>query len=579
MIIWIDDLLGHAKTLEEWFVVLENVLLITENVGLVFSITKCVLLLKEVKWCGKIFSATSITHDPERIRSLVELPSPCDAQQLQQFIYATQWMARTIPQYVSKMLILTDLYESIMAKQPKRTRACARRVSLSTLWEAKHDQAFQDVKQTIARLATLASPDPHKIQCIFGDASERMCGGMVTQIPVEDKSLPPCQMRHEPLGFWGHKFTASQQHWKMSVKEGFVQKELLFKMAYLFPPSSHKIMMFSDHKNLLTIFSPEKWNKPKSQMLERWSMEMQDFHKAYIIYHIDGEKHYMGDIISRWEVEPPPVVNKLVRMVKTRAQTAAASQRAEQVLMNAKTSLRSHVRSFEKDGFVWPSLDEIQRSQQTHLADSLHLKKKKYVQGKDGVWTNSKSKILIPTNDVSLRLRIVIVAHCGEHNGHVGKAETLKTIRQVFTWQKLDDDVGMICDECLHCYPVRGGHRVPRPLGEQVHGTRVGQVLHTDVLYVEDEAKADSTVNTKFNCIIVLYCDFSGLTWLVPCLDANAEDIASVLASWRSRYKTPEIIVSDQASYFKSQFVKAYLQKTGTKGPFSHPRGDDPRLF
>ena len=174
-------------------------------------------------------------------------------------------------------------------------------------------------------------------------------------------------------------------------------------------------------------------------------------------------------------------------------------------------------------------------------------------------------KILIPSNDLSLRLRIVIVAHCGEHNGHVGKTETLKTIRQVFTWQRLEDDVGKICGECLHCYPVRGGHRVPRPLGEQVHGTRVGQVLHTDVLYVEDEAKADSTVNTKFNCIIVLYCDFSGLTWLVPCLDANAEDIASVLASWRSRYKTPEIIVSDQASYFKSQFVKAYLQKTGTK--------------
>ena len=46
LIIWIDDLLGHAKTLEEWFTVLEQVLLISEKVGLVFSITKCDLLLK-----------------------------------------------------------------------------------------------------------------------------------------------------------------------------------------------------------------------------------------------------------------------------------------------------------------------------------------------------------------------------------------------------------------------------------------------------------------------------------------------------------------------------------------------------
>ena len=67
--------------------------------------------------------------------------------------------------------------------------------------EAQHDQAFQDVKQTIARSATLAYPDPQMIQWNFGDVKERMCGGMVTQIPVEDMSLHPCEMRHEPLGF------------------------------------------------------------------------------------------------------------------------------------------------------------------------------------------------------------------------------------------------------------------------------------------------------------------------------------------------------------------------------------------
>ena len=100
----------------------------------------------------------------------------------------------------------------------------------------------------------------------------------------------------------------------------------------------------------------------------------------------------MGDIISRWEIEPPPVVNKLVRIVKTRAQTAADNHRQERVLINTAPSFSSRVQPFEQDGFVWPSMDEIHRSQQTHLADSQHLEKKKYFQGKDGVWTNSKSK-------------------------------------------------------------------------------------------------------------------------------------------------------------------------------------------
>ena len=40
--------------------------------------------------------------------------------------------------------------------------------------------------------------------------------------------------------------------------------------------------------------------------------------------------------------------------------------------------------------------------------------------------------------------------------------------------------------QCLHCMDSKAGEKIPRPLEETVHGTRSGEVLHFDFLYVGD---------------------------------------------------------------------------------------------
>ena len=37
--------------------------------------------------------------------------------------------------------------------------------------------------------------------------------------------------------------------------------------------------------------------------------------------------------------------------------------------------------------------------------------------------------------------------------------------------------------QCLHCMGSKTGEKVPRPLGEAVHGRRPGEVLYFDYLY------------------------------------------------------------------------------------------------
>ena len=43
----------------------------------------------------------------------------------------------------------------------------------------------------------------------------------------------------------------------------------------------------------------------------------------------------------------------------------------------------------------------------------------------------------------------------------------------------IEEHVAEFVKQCLHCMDSKAGEKVPRPLGETVHGTRPGEVVHT----------------------------------------------------------------------------------------------------
>ena len=52
---------------------------------------------------------------------------------------------------------------------------------------------------------------------------------MVTQIPIEDAEKPVELQRHEPLGFVGHRFNATELNWSVAEKEAFAIKDTMQK--------------------------------------------------------------------------------------------------------------------------------------------------------------------------------------------------------------------------------------------------------------------------------------------------------------------------------------------------------------
>jgi len=136
---------------------------------------------------------------------------------------------------------------------------------------------------------------------MFTDANEYNSFGMVTQVPIEDANKPVELQRHEPLGFVGHRFNATELNWSVAEKEGFALKDTMNKLDYLLQmPRPFKL--FVDHKNLVQIFSPKEVSRPTAQKLQRWALEMQRF--RYEIEHISGEDNAWADLMTRWGAQP-----------------------------------------------------------------------------------------------------------------------------------------------------------------------------------------------------------------------------------------------------------------------------------
>ena len=95
--------------------------------------------------------------------------------------------------------------------------------------------------------------------------------------------------------------------------------------------------------------------------------------------------------------------------------------------------------------------------------------------GRDVLW--------IPEDAEKLQARLMVCAHMKDA-GHRGAVATLQRLSEYCCWLRMEDHVKEFVKQCLHCMDSKAGEKVPRPLGETVHGTSPGEVVHIDYLYV-----------------------------------------------------------------------------------------------
>ena len=168
--------------------------------------------------------------------------------------------------------------------------------------------------------------------------------------------------------------------------------------------------------------------------------------------------------------------------------------------------------------------------------------------------------VFVPPAERSLQVRFMVCAHMQEA-GHRGICATMHRLGAYCVWEGMKEDVTEFVQQCLHCVDSRVGNVLPRPFGEILLGTEVGEVLHFDYLKLGDS-------DDGYAYVLVLVDDVSSFLSLQPAASCTSEVAARSILEWVSVLGTPEVFVSDGAPHFKNKTLKLVAAKLGASHRF-----------
>jgi hypothetical protein len=165
--------------------------------------------------------------------------------------------------------------------------------------------------------------------------------------------------------------------------------------------------------------------------------------------------------------------------------------------------------AMDTSNYNFPVAAEVLRLQKaaSHNPDLKEVPPKK--RGANGLLVNEQGNIWIPTNAVSMQLRLCVIAHCGR-GGHRGHQVTLSAIKDHYYWKGMSKDIKVFVGSCFHCIASAPGETTPRPMGEALHASKPNEVIHFDCLYI-----VPSVDDVKY--VLIVKDDYSNYVWLKQC--------------------------------------------------------------
>ena len=126
---------------------------------------KCEFNGSKLKFYGFIFSDKGMTADPAKVASIIQFEKPTNVSEMKSLLWVTNYSSRFVKSYSDKI-------------QPLRLLT---HQDTKWLWEKQHDEAFEEIKKSLATRPTLAYFDPRRNTTPTVDASATGLGGILSQ--------------------------------------------------------------------------------------------------------------------------------------------------------------------------------------------------------------------------------------------------------------------------------------------------------------------------------------------------------------------------------------------------------------
>lgn len=238
--------------------------------NLTINFEKSQFFRQQIKYLGYIVDKDGLHADPDKIKSIIDYPTPTTRKEVRRFLGTASWYRRFIPNFSSLAAPLNKLTSQGKNAPPFSWDSCA-------------NESFTKLKQCLITPPILSCPDYGQPFQVHTDASDIGMGAVLTQdldgqekvIAYMSKSLSKQERNYSATEREALAVLTAMEHWRCYVENG------------------QTTTIFTDHAAL-------KWflniNNPTGR-LARWGLRLSTFN--YIIKHRRGSDNVVPDSLSR----------------------------------------------------------------------------------------------------------------------------------------------------------------------------------------------------------------------------------------------------------------------------------------
>ena len=503
----IDDMLVYAQTREEHDTRLMDVMKRLSEAEVTLNYDKCVFGVTEIKFLGHIINESGIRIDPGRIEAIKKMDRPENISELRSLLGSVNYLGRFIPNLASKAHPLNEL---LSGKNEFN-------------WGQPQTEAFDALKEELAKEPVLALFDPNQETIITADASQYGVGAVLKQRQSNGKI--------RPIAYASKTLTSHQKNWAQIEKEGYALvwacdrfKDFIIGL---------KVNLETDHKPLVPIFTTKELDEitPK---LQRMRLRLSGY--SYNIMHIPGKELGAADMLSRRPLprsEPDTDldenINAYVHMI-TSILPATDARLGEIIVAQTNDHICKLLREYSRRG--WPEKQEM----------TMELKP----------YWKARTDITVQEGLVMKGSRIVIPAAMRQeilsklHEGHLGIVKCRARARESVWWPGVSKEIEEYIKKCSNC--VMESTNLHEPLIPSEFPKRPWQKVGMDLLYLE---------RTWYLLVMDYYSRYPEIAKLSSLKEV---EVILHLKSMFARHGTPELVYCDGGTHFAPLLTSTFSQ-------------------
>ncbi|QRW18194.1 Retrotransposable element Tf2 protein [Rhizoctonia solani] len=523
ILIYSKDDITHTKHVHE---VLRRLM---EN-QLFCKASKCTFHVTSVEYLGIIVLDKGFSLDKLKIQAVQEWPTPTKVKEVQSFLGFANFLRRFVANFSHMARPLHNL------------------VKKDTLWkwDAREQEAFQELKNAITNAPVLRHADPTKPYFLETDASGAALGSILSQ-RQEDGRL-------HPLGFLLESFKGAEQNYDTHDKELLAIIQSFEYWRIFLEGTLHPITVFTDHRNL------EYWKESRTfnQRHARWHLLLASYN--FQIVYRPGKQLGKPDALSRCldHADVPPANQTMLPdpVFANIAQVVPEKELQQQIkaALDQDESLEEILQFLQNKSKAPPSIKQAFKDYEMEAGLLFY-----------------QGQIVVP--DVgTLRTDLLCIFHNSPLAGHPGRQQTLELVSRNYYWPGIRADTYWHVDSCETCQRIRKPKYASIPPQPLELPSRPWQHVSYDMI-------VDLPRDGNNDSILVIIDSFTKYGIFVKCSKKlKAPELAELFLEhvWK-RHGMPEKTILDRGRVFNNKFLRALYKQLGIDPHFSsayHPQSD-----